>query len=85
MERIRKLRHAAGPLVMVLVFAGAAWLAGLLPAGIAAGPDGGSVHHKFDLVWKPKYLASPGGLALPRMLADLTALIAKKRKLEGTA
>ncbi len=30
---------------------------------------------KFDPVWEPRYLASPGGLALPRVLADVTALI----------
>jgi phosphatidylglycerol lysyltransferase len=30
---------------------------------------------KFAPVWEPKYLASPGGLALPRILVDLTALI----------
>ena len=34
---------------------------------------------KFDPIWKPKYLASPGGLALPRILADLTQLIGRKR------
>jgi phosphatidylglycerol lysyltransferase len=34
---------------------------------------------KFDPVWKPKYLAARGGLALPRILADVTALIGKKR------
>ena len=31
---------------------------------------------KFDPVWEPYYLAYPGGLALPRVLADVTALIA---------
>ncbi|MEO8679419.1 MAG: bifunctional lysylphosphatidylglycerol flippase/synthetase MprF [Vicinamibacterales bacterium] len=31
---------------------------------------------KFDPVWEPHYLAYPGGLALPRVLADITALIA---------
>ena len=31
---------------------------------------------KFDPVWEPRYLASPGGLALPRILADVAALIA---------
>jgi len=31
---------------------------------------------KFDPVWEPKYLASPGGLALPRILTNLAALIA---------
>jgi len=31
---------------------------------------------KFDPVWEPRYLAYPGGLALPRVLADVTALIA---------
>ncbi len=31
---------------------------------------------KFDPVWEPHYLAYPGGLALPRVLADVTALIA---------
>jgi len=30
---------------------------------------------KFDPVWEPRYLASPGGLALPRVLADVAALI----------
>ncbi len=30
---------------------------------------------KFDPVWVPRYLASPGGLALPRILANVTALI----------
>ena len=29
---------------------------------------------KFSPVWEPKYLASPGGLALPRVLADIAAL-----------
>ena len=29
---------------------------------------------KFDPVWTPKYLASPGGVALPRILANITAL-----------
>jgi phosphatidylglycerol lysyltransferase len=32
---------------------------------------------KFRPVWRPRYLASPGGITLPRILADLTALIAK--------
>lgn len=31
---------------------------------------------KFDPVWEPHYLAYPGGLSLPRVLADVTALIA---------
>ena len=31
---------------------------------------------KFDPVWEPRYLASPGGLALPRVVADVSALIA---------
>jgi phosphatidylglycerol lysyltransferase len=30
---------------------------------------------KFDPVWEPRYLASPGGLALPRILASIAALI----------
>jgi phosphatidylglycerol lysyltransferase len=30
---------------------------------------------KFDPVWEPVYLASPGGLALPRVLANLAKLI----------
>ena len=34
---------------------------------------------KFDPVWQPKYLASPGGVALPRILTDLTRLIGRKR------
>jgi phosphatidylglycerol lysyltransferase len=31
--------------------------------------------NKYDPVWEPKYLASPGGLALPRVLANVAALI----------
>ena len=31
---------------------------------------------KFDPQWEPVYLASPGGLALPRILTNLAALIA---------
>jgi phosphatidylglycerol lysyltransferase len=30
---------------------------------------------KFDPVWEPKYLASPGGLVLPRVLTNVTSLI----------
>jgi phosphatidylglycerol lysyltransferase len=30
---------------------------------------------KFDPEWRPKYLASPGGLALPRILANIASLI----------
>jgi len=32
---------------------------------------------KFDPVWTPKYLAAPGGLALPQILRDVVALISK--------
>lgn len=31
---------------------------------------------KFDPVWEPHYLAYPGGLRLPRIMADVTALVA---------
>jgi phosphatidylglycerol lysyltransferase len=31
---------------------------------------------KFDPQWRPRYLASPGGWALPGVLVDVTALIA---------
>ena len=31
---------------------------------------------KFDPVWEPHYLAYPGGLRLPRILADVSALVA---------
>jgi phosphatidylglycerol lysyltransferase len=34
---------------------------------------------KFDPVWTPRYLAAPGGLALPRILADVTRLINRPR------
>ena len=30
---------------------------------------------KFDPTWEPMYVASPGGLALPRILTNLAALI----------
>jgi len=30
---------------------------------------------KFDPEWRPRYLASPGGLALPQVLGDLSSLI----------
>jgi phosphatidylglycerol lysyltransferase len=30
---------------------------------------------KFDPVWQPRYLAAPGGMTLPRSLADIGALI----------
>ena len=30
---------------------------------------------KFDPIWNPKYLACPGGLGLPRILADVGALV----------
>ena len=30
---------------------------------------------KFDPVWTPKYIASPGGLALPRILADVLGVV----------
>lgn len=30
---------------------------------------------KFDPVWQPRYLAAPGGLALPGVLFDLASLI----------
>jgi phosphatidylglycerol lysyltransferase len=35
-----------------------------------------SFKEKFSPQWEPKYLAYPGGLALPRVLADVSALIA---------
>jgi phosphatidylglycerol lysyltransferase len=31
---------------------------------------------KFDPVWEPRYLVYPGGLSLPRVLSDVSALIA---------
>jgi phosphatidylglycerol lysyltransferase len=30
---------------------------------------------KFDPVWEPRYLASPAGLALPTILANIASLI----------
>jgi len=37
---------------------------------------------KFDPIWEPRYLASPGGLALPSVLASVASLIS--RGLAGT-
>ncbi len=31
---------------------------------------------KFDPVWEPRYLASPGGWVLPAVMADLATLVA---------
>jgi phosphatidylglycerol lysyltransferase len=31
---------------------------------------------KFDPVWEPRYLMAPGGVALPRVLMDVSVLIA---------
>ena len=31
---------------------------------------------KFNPVWEPRYLACPGALRLPRILADVSALVA---------
>ena len=31
--------------------------------------------NKFDPIWRPKYLAAPGGLSLPTILLDVAALI----------
>lgn len=36
-----------------------------------------SYKEKFDPQWKPRYLASPAGLALPRILTNITALISR--------
>ncbi|MDH3497679.1 MAG: phosphatidylglycerol lysyltransferase domain-containing protein [Gemmatimonadota bacterium] len=34
-----------------------------------------SYKEKFDPEWSPLYLAAPGGFALPRVIADVAALI----------
>lgn len=35
---------------------------------------------KFRPVWQPRYLASPGGIALPRVLANVSALVSRGLK-----
>jgi phosphatidylglycerol lysyltransferase len=35
---------------------------------------------KFNPQWRPKYLASPGGIVLPRILADIATLISRGMK-----
>jgi len=35
---------------------------------------------KFNPIWTPKYLACPNGLALPRVLADVIALISGRTR-----
>ncbi len=35
---------------------------------------------KFDPTWEPRYLASPGGLALPRILTNVSALVSGSLK-----
>ena len=39
-----------------------------------------SYKEKFDPVWVPRYLASPGGMALPRIMTNLTTLISRGAK-----
>jgi len=34
---------------------------------------------KFDPEWQPRYLASPGGVALPQILGDLVLLIGRRK------
>ncbi len=35
---------------------------------------------KFDPEWEPRYLASPGGFALPRILTNIATLISEEKK-----
>ncbi len=35
---------------------------------------------KFDPVWEPRYLVAPGGVALPRILIDVSVLIAGRNE-----
>jgi phosphatidylglycerol lysyltransferase len=44
--------------------------------------DSDSYRHfaeKLGPVWRPKYLASPGGLKTPRILRDIVSLIARAK------
>ncbi len=38
---------------------------------------------KFDPLWEPKYLASPGGIMLPRILANIAFLITRNIERDG--
>ncbi|MEP7384404.1 MAG: phosphatidylglycerol lysyltransferase domain-containing protein, partial [Gemmatimonadota bacterium] len=33
---------------------------------------------KFDPIWEPRYLATPGGMAVPRVLSNLVSLISDR-------
>ncbi|TWT51695.1 Phosphatidylglycerol lysyltransferase [Thalassoglobus neptunius] len=39
-----------------------------------------SYKDKFRPVWEPRYLATPGGIALPQVLSDLVRLIGREKK-----
>ena len=47
-----------------------------VPVPTASNHQPRQYEEKFDPEWEPIYLASPGGLALPRILTNLAALIA---------
>jgi phosphatidylglycerol lysyltransferase len=81
-----RLRSAIPPIIGLVLFLERSPVAPLwMRVGRLLYEHGEALYHfqglraykaKFDPVWEPHYLAYPGRLTLPRVLADVSALIA---------